>query len=381
MIALRWAAVALTSLFVVGCSSGSNGSPPCQRDALQVQVRHELSSYLGWLKQNRAKGFVGEVGWPGNRDAARWNAVGRAWYDVADAADLPVTAWAAGWWPADYPMAIYRATSPGLPMRQVGRQAAVVERHAAAGEPARGVADAGGAFGAEAAGYSAEQPGVYGEAYAYPTPRSMAFLARRGLSLLRVAFTWERIQPRLGGPLSDAELTRLRSTVRSAHAAGLSVVLDLHNFGRYRVASPDGSVDERVLGSPELPASDLADVWRRLAEAFKGEPGIWGYGLMNEPHDLPGPRGGAATWEQASQRAVDAIRGVDDRTQLLVAGASWSRVADWTTTHPRAWITDPARSVRYEAHQYFDEDGSGTYRDGYAATLAAARRAGARSGC
>ena len=45
---------------------------------------------------------------------------------------------------------------------------------------------------------------------------------------------------------------------------------------------------------------------------------------------------------------------------------------------PRAWIDDPAGNVRYEAHHYWDADGSGTYQQSYKADVDAAEAAGCR---
>lgn len=371
----------LAAMALTGCSADE--PPDCARDPLEERVLAELDSYVSWLRDNDVEGFVGEVGWPGGGDAARWNRLGDAWYDAADAAELPVTVWAAAqWWPADYPLAVYRDPEGGHgPALRPGPQANVVERHSGTSRYGRGVAEASASFGTEAEGYSAQQPGRYGRDYSFPSAASLDYLAERGHRLVRLAFTWERIQPRPHGPLSHVELSRLLETVRNARAAGLDVVLDLHSYGRFRVTTDEGRVDELVLGTDALPAAALADVWRRLATVFRREDGIWGYGLMNEPHDLPGPRNGAHTWERASQAAVDAVRAVDARTQVVVAGAGWSRAADWTRTHPQPWIDDPAGAVRYEAHQYFDRDGSGTYARGYQDEVAAARRSGYRVGC
>ena len=378
--ALRLAVTAVCVVSAAACTA-TGGRTTCA-DPVQARALGQLSSYVGWLSRNHVKGYVGEVGWPAGADSARWNALAKAWYGAADAAGLPVTAWAAGEaWPASYPLAIYRSAAAWRPLSVRGPQAAVVERHTGSAAAPGGVADPGGSFGADLGSYSAQQPGAYGQAYAYPSRASFDYLAARGLRLVRLAFTWERIQPALNAPLSPTELGRLRAAVQAAHAAGLAVVLDLHSYARYRIARPDGKVEEEVLGSPQLPSADLADVWRRLALAFRSAPGIWGYGLMNEPHDLPGARGGASTWETASQQAVDAIRATSDPTQVLVAGASWSKVADWPATHPRAWIHDPIGAVRYEAHQYFDGDGSGQYVASYQAEAAAARRAGYSREC
>ena len=46
---------------------------------------------------------------------------------------------------------------------------------------------------------------------------------------------------------------------------------------------------------------------------------------------------------------------------LLVEGYDWAGAQVWPQQNPVPWIHDPAHNIRYEAHQYFDIDHSGTY--------------------
>ena len=360
------AGVATASLVALPGADGTGS-----RDALQARAVDDLARFAAWLERNHAKGYIGEVGWPARTSAEgeAWNGVAEAWYDAADADRLWVTAWATGtWFGAEYPLAVYRTTPGGL---APGVQAEVVEHHPSTGGVLRGVVVAGGEFGSHAPGFSNTSPGTYGTDYRYDPPATFRFLASRGISLVRLPFRWERVQPRLGGELDPAEVGRIARTVAAAHESGLRVILDLHNFGEY--LTPDGPAS---LGA-EVDAATFADTWRRLAIAFRDVPGIVGYGLMNEPANVQ-PGGGldaAQAWERISQAAVTAIRETGDRRVVLVGGYPWSGVHDWPARHPRAWIADPLGRVRYEAHQYWDEDRSGRYLRSYAEERAAAGRA------
>jgi endoglucanase len=164
-------------------------------------------------------------------------------------------------------------------------------------------------------------------------------------------------------------LARMREVIDGARASGATVVLDLHNYGRYRLKQGNQArtviIDEQIDGAAPVPRAAFADVWRRLAAEFASEPTVVGLGLMNEPHDMK-----SSDWKGISQAAVDAVREVNRTAWVVVAGDGWSNAHRFEQVNgPRAWIRDAANRVIYEAHCYFDGDASGKYRRSFAAEL------------
>lgn len=230
----------------------------------------------------------------------------------------------------------------------------------------RGINVAGGEFGHSASGL----PGTHGKHYQYPQTPLLTFLRKRGHRLVRIPFRWERIQHALGGPLDPTGFGELKAAVERAAAAGLYVLLDMHNYARFT------RLDEVEVkfGDAALTRAHFADVWAKLVGALAGQPAIVGWGLMNEPHDLP-----AGAWEAYSQAAVTAIRDTGDIRDIYVCGNQWGGAHSWARNHGAAWISDSAGRDRtvYEAHQYLDPDFSGTYEDvTYESANLAARAAG-----
>jgi len=152
----------------------------------------------------------------------------------------------------------------------------------------RGLNMAGGEF----AHTAATLPGVYGTDYSYDTAAALAQIASYGHKVIRLPFRWERIQPTRNAALNATELGRLHAFVNDAKAAGMQVILDVHNYGRYINSTANGDA-ELILGDT-LPVADLVDLWKRLSVFFAGNPGVYAYDLMNEPHDLPGAAGAFA---------------------------------------------------------------------------------------
>lgn len=216
-----------------------------------------------------------------------------------------------------------------------------------------GINLAGGEFAAD------QVPGVYGKNYIYPRRATAAPYLALGANSVRIPFLWERIQPLPMGPLDPAELARLDMMVRDLSDFSL-VILDLHNYGRYRGQPLDRSPASAAL---------LADVWRRLAEHYRASPTVT-FGLMNEPHDL-----GAGDWRPILDRTVSAIRATGAKNLLLIPGVRWTGGHSWFEGSGDAnalqlhEFRDPANHFLFDVHQYLDANSSGTGSDCVSRTI------------
>lgn len=368
-------------------------------DKMEERALRELRLFTDWLAANSVKGFIGEYGFPKERrkrdeeiccptpgdfrdDYLKWNHLAETWFRAADEAKLWAAAWATGEWWQDYSLAVYTKSSDDVPAVDVANtQHPVVEGHPSTPDYERGITVAGAEFAANSgteemlANFSNRRPGLYGEAYQYPSAATFDYLDARGISLVRIPFRWERIQPRLGGRLDAEELRRLKATVAAARRSrpnlpgGMKVILDVHNFGAYYEArSAEGPGLRRDFRERNF-ARHLVDLWARLSGEFKSMPGVY-YGLMCEPVDPETEDDGGRTamteaWEQAGQQVVDKLREAGDANPIIISGYLWSGVINWATQHPRRWINDRENKILYEAHHYWDSDSSGHYCLGY----------------
>ncbi|MBB3102147.1 endoglucanase [Azomonas macrocytogenes] len=204
-----------------------------------------------------------------------------------------------------------------------------------------------------AAGFSGTTvPGVYNTDYTYPAESYYKKYADMGLKLVRLFFLWERIQPTLNTELQSAELARLMQSLDYAQKYGVKVILDVHNYYRYY---------DKQIASSNVPISAFANLWQRIAQKVVNHPAVYGYGLMNEPHDTNG------YWPQAALAAAKAVRTVDTNRWIFVAGDRWSSAYHWPDFNSQLiadpWMRDPNNKLVYEAHMYIDKDFSGNYFD------------------
>lgn len=200
-------------------------------------------------------------------------------------------------------------------------------------------------------------PGEYDKHYTYPTASDLAYWHGKGLNLIRLPFKWERLQYELGGELNQHDLTKMKEFIAAAGKLGMPVMLDLHNYcRRYH------NGEHTIIGHNGITNEHYAGFWKKLAIEFKDFDNLYGYGLMNEPHDLPED----APWFAMAQIAIDSIRTVDMKTPILVGGDSWSSAKRWRAYSDNLkYLKDPANNLIFEAHCYFDDDNSGTYKYSY----------------
>ncbi len=194
--------------------------------------------------------------------------------------------------------------------------------------------------------------------YFYPTTKDLDYWKSKNLLLIRLPFKWERIQKEVDGPLYTKEVERIAFLLKEAESRGMQIILDLHNYGRRKVGSK-----ARIIGEDSLSIENLANFWGKLARALQPyKKSIYGYGLMNEPHDMLE----STPWEKIAQGCIFAIRKEDPESAIVVGGNHWSSAMRWDkVSNDLKNLYDPGQNLIFEAHVYFDEDGSGVYRRSY----------------
>ncbi len=191
----------------------------------------------------------------------------------------------------------------------------------------------------------------------YPTNAQIQYYASKGLNVIRLPIAWERIQPALGGAFSSYDLAQIQRIVSYANSLGVTVDLDLHNYGQY---------SNQPIGSAAVPVSAFASFWGQMAGLFSGAKVM--FGLMNEPNL------NANTWLTAQNAAISAIRAAGATQQtVLISGVQYDIGSSWLTSGNAATfgsaIVDPANNYAFEVHQYFDSDGSGVGGDTVSASI------------
>lgn len=156
---------------------------------------------------------------------------------------------------------------------------------------------------------------AYGKGYTYPSAETIRYFASKGFTAVRLPFLWERLQPKLYASFDRAEAKRLAATVELVRKAGMVVILDPHNYARYK---------GDLIGTDNVPQSAFADFWRRLSVRFGTEADI-AFGLMNEPHGIA-----AEDWVSAANGAIAAIRQAGSASLILVPGTAWTGAHSWS---------------------------------------------------
>lgn len=244
--------------------------------------------------------------------------------------------------------------------------------------------------------------------WAVPRRADVQWLAANGYTLNRLPIQWEMLQPVLfdtnintatraivGNPGEfNATYQSYITSMLDVHAQlGIKCWIDLHNYCRYVdfVVQPDGSVRGLVRPSAAgiyaytsdptqvvtrifatapgatLRPAHFTDFWTRAARLWKDHPGFGGYGLMNEPYNMPAAgsivESGADgvqdlnIWPTFAKAAVDAIRAIDPTTPIYLDSNYWSAAFTLGTNNP-AWPIQGSNII-YDVHMYLDAFSTG----------------------
>src|SRR5574337_142959 len=184
-------------------------------------------------------------------------------------------------------------------------------------------------------------PGTYGTNYTSPTTAEVDYFTGKGMKIIRIPFLWERMQPTLMQPFNTTYRDRVESIVNYATSkAGVFAIVDCHNYHRY---------NGNIVGSTAVPVDSFVNLWTRIGARFATNPRVM-FGLMNEPHDVPG---GAAAVRDHQQAVIDALRAAGYGQYILVSGTQWSGGWTWTTSGNAAAmlsLTDPINRTIFDDH-------------------------------
>ena len=193
---------------------------------------------------------------------------------------------------------------------------------------------------------------------------SYTYLASRGVSIVRLAVPWQRLQEIPPGadaaagleqPISTAYLDVVAEQVRRAADAGIRTIIDLHNGCTYPWGAGD-FVEGSLRCGDGITEAHVTNLWRTIAERFKDDERVAAYDIFNEPRWSVG----VETYKKYSQVAVDAIRSTGDDHVVWVEGILSDQRGRLAAIAPDGpWVVDPLDRIMYSEHMYANERGAG----------------------
>jgi len=167
-------------------------------------------------------------------------------------------------------------------------------------------------------------PGTMGQTYLYPDDWVITPWAAKGIKLIRIPFLIERVQPQNHGEFSAPDIAALDRIIATAAGAGLTVVLDAHNYGQRAGAKMD--------------VEDAPNFWWRMATHYRHAANVM-FGIMNEPSAW-----GPTDWQVTLRKCVAGIRVTGAKQTIMAPGAGWNGAHDFVTggnAAAFAGFTDP----------------------------------------
>jgi endoglucanase len=189
-----------------------------------------------------------------------------------------------------------------------------------------------------------------------PTQAMVDVYASRGFNVIRLPFSWRRLQHELYGPLDvvgngsgDAEKVKALVDYITI-TKGMYCILDPHDgAGR-------GGITGK-LGSANLPVATYEDYWSKLITYLGINNQKIILNLTNEPGGLS-----ADAWMKIANSLTAAIRLTGSLQHLHVPGTAATGAHSWVSSGNAASLLsyfDPANNYAFEVHQYLDSDSSG----------------------
>jgi endoglycosylceramidase len=210
------------------------------------------------------------------------------------------------------------------------------------------------------------------------TAADAASMRAMGFNVLRLPMQWSGVEPVDGAPFDAAYLDRVAAAVDLARAAGLLVLLDLHQDAFSKEIGEDGAPRWAIVPAPtELLGGPLADLGARrqsaqvlrafatffgdgaegdrlraryarmaaaVAARFRGDAAVLGYEIFNEPI------GQEPQVQRLNQLVAEALRAADPGHLIVFEPDSSARAVTNRSARPRARF--PVSGGVYAPHTY-----------------------------
>lgn len=222
--------------------------------------------------------------------------------------------------------------------------------------------------------------------------RDIDYFASKGMTAVRFLFSWEAMQPSLGDSIPYVDAGNYQAYFDN-YKRVVDYATDVKNMRviiePWQADSDGGAGGPRWRGQlvgVDIPASDFADFWGKLAANFKDNY-LVSYGLVNEPNGMS-----TLTWFADAQAAITAIRGAGSTQTIFVPGNGYTAASGWTaiyydTGNPQrsnayGWmnangigkpLSDPLGRIIIEVHTYLDPDQCGCDSNDPITSVSAAR--------
>ncbi len=194
----------------------------------------------------------------------------------------------------------------------------------------------------------------------------------RGFNLVRLPIDWSAIEP-ARGQFADDYLDRVAGIVAWCRAAGVDVLIDLHEDGWSKELCEDGAPLWAIVPPPAMltggpvPGPDChasagaiaafnsfwddadglqeayIDMLAHVAGRFRDDPAVIGYEIMNEPI------GGDDTIQTFQARAAAALRAADGKKLVVFEPAA---TRNFTNSSPISATPFPVAGAMYAVHIY-----------------------------
>lgn len=177
------------------------------------------------------------------------------------------------------------------------------------------------------------------------------YFKNKGFNCIRLALEWQRLQLSPYGILNMGDIQAIDRVVQYCRSLGMYVILEPHDYGQR---------SNYILGvDSQAPASMLANLWSRLATAYKNQSNVI-FNLMNEPYAQT-----PSQWADVAVACVTAIRATGATQKIQIPGTYFTGAHSWVSSgNSGAWdakitagFTDS--NYEFEMHQYLDGDSSG----------------------